>query len=331
MTGPLLQVQDLCVHLRTRHGEVQALRDLSFTLERGQTLGLIGESGCGKSLTALALMGLLPEGSRVTGSVLLDGKELVNLPEAQMCALRGDRLSMVFQEPMTALNPVQRIGQQVAETLRLHRQLSASAAREQAVAMLERVGIGNAAQRFGAYPHEFSGGQRQRITLAMALVCGPDLLIADEPTTALDAALQKQILSLLGDLVRERNLALLLISHDLGLIAHNVQRMLVMYGGSAVESGPTASVFAYPAHPYTRGLLAARPRMPKATGSQGGRLATIPGQVPDLAHMPVGCPFAGRCAVQRDDCNLTRPSPISVGLAHQARCLLLAQPGGGSS
>ncbi len=316
----LLEVQHLNIHLRTRRGMVHAVRDLSFSLERGQTLGLIGESGSGKSLTALALMGLLPERAQVSGSIRLHGQELVGLPEAALCRLRGDRIGMVFQEPMTALNPVHTIGDQVAEPLRLHRGLSRAAARTQTIALLERVGIADASRRLDAYPHQFSGGQRQRITIAMALACGPDVLVADEPTTALDVTLQKQILDLIRDLVQERGMALLLISHDLGVVAHNVARMLVMYGGSVVENGPTARIFARAAHPYTRGLMAARPRIGAAPGT---RLVTIPGTVPELADLPAGCPFAGRCAFAIAACATEPPPDTTVESAHQARCLRL--------
>jgi peptide/nickel transport system ATP-binding protein len=317
----LLEVKDLNIHLRTRRGTVRAVRDVGFSLERGQTLGLVGESGCGKSITALALMGLLPEQASVTGSIRLNGQELLGLPEAQLCKIRGNRVAMVFQEPMTALNPVHSIGDQVAEPLQLHRSLSRPAARAQAIRLLERVGVADAARRFDAYPHQFSGGQRQRITIAMALACEPDLLIADEPTTALDVTLQKQILDLIRDLVQERGMALLLISHDLGVVAQNVARMLVMYGGCVVESGPTRSVFAHMAHPYTRGLLAARPRLGVAPGT---RLLTIPGAVPELADLPSGCPFAGRCAFAVSACSQDFPSAVALEDDHQARCSRVA-------
>ncbi len=272
---PLLEVSGLSVELATHSGPATAVREVGFTLQRGDTLGLIGESGSGKSLTALALMGLLPEGARVHGSVRFDGQELLGLPDAALCRLRGHRMAMVFQEPMTALNPLHPIGRQVAEPLRLHRGLSARAARQEAVRLLDRVGIAQAALRLDAYPHQFSGGQRQRIMIAMALACGPDLLIADEPTTALDTTVQRQILDLIAELVAERGMALILISHDLGVIAQNAARMLVMYGGSVVESGPTEAVFAQVAHPYTRGLLAARPRLGGMTGDTCGALVEI--------------------------------------------------------
>ena len=321
---PLLEVTNLRIRLHTHRGPADAVRGVGFALSRGDTLGLIGESGCGKSITALSLLGLLPDSAEVSGSIRFDGEELVGRSDAQMCALRGNRIGMVFQEPMTALNPVHSIGRQVAEPLRLHRGLSAAAARTEAIALLDRVGISQAAQRYDAYPHQFSGGQRQRITIAMALACGPDLLIADEPTTALDVTTQQQILDLLSDLVAERQMALILISHDLGVIAQNVDRMMVMYGGMVVESGPTESVFSAMAHPYTRGLFAARPHL-GAVHAPGRRprLPTIPGTVPELVDLPAGCPFAGRCAFTADTCHTTVPPPVPVppGDGHVALCL----------
>ena len=326
---PLLEVSTLRVRLQTHRGPADAVRGVSFALERGETLGLIGESGCGKSLTAMALMGLLPESAEVSGNIRFDGQELVGTSEAQMCRLRGHRIGMVFQEPMTALNPVHTIGRQVAEPLRLHLGLDKTTARQRAIALLDRVGIPQAAQRFDAYPHQFSGGQRQRITIAMALACGPDLLIADEPTTALDVTVQQQILDLISDLVAERSMALILISHDLGVISQNADRMLVMYGGSVVESGPTEAVFATMAHPYTRGLFAARPQLVPRRPGERTRLATIPGTVPELAHLPAGCPFAGRCGFTMDACHTTPPPPVplgalgALGAGHMARCIRL--------
>lgn len=321
---PLLEVTDLHVQLPTRRGWAPVLRGISFTLERGDTLGLIGESGSGKSMVALALMGLLPDGARTSGSIRLNGQELLGLPDAALCHIRGQRIGMVFQEPMTALNPLHRIGHQVAEPLRLHQGLSARAAQQAALALLERVGISDAAQRMGAYPHQFSGGQRQRITLAMALAGAPQLLIADEPTTALDVTLQRQILDLLAELVAERGMALLLISHDLGVMARQVRRLLVMYGASVVESGPTTEIFQTLAHPYTRGLWAARPRWGVAY-APGPRppLPTIAGTVPDVLDLPTGCPFAGRCAFTADICHTTAPPPTLLAEGHSVRCLRL--------
>ena len=320
----LLEVHDLRVTLQTSRGAHEALRGISFDLDRGQTLGLIGESGCGKSITALALMGLLPDGATVSGSIRFGGQELTTLDEAALCRLRGRKMGMVFQEPMTALNPLHTVGHQIAEPLRLHQGLSRSAARAEALRLLQRVQLPQAAQRLDAYPHQLSGGQRQRVVIAIALACGPDLLIADEPTTALDVTIQREVLDLIQELVREestregeRGMALLLISHDLGVMADTVQRMLVMYGGTVAESGPTAAVFERLAHPYTRGLFAARPRLGLPRGT---RLATIPGRVPALADMPPGCPFAERCAWAADDCRRAAPPAVPVGPQHEARC-----------
>ena len=341
----LLEVSNLCINLQTPRGLAQAVRNISFTLEHGATLGLIGESGCGKSLTALSLMGLLPEHAQVSGSIRLDGKELLDLNERQLCALRGNRLAMVFQEPMSALNPVHSIGRQVAEPLRLHLGLSRAQALARATELLERVGIAQAAQRLHDYPHQFSGGQRQRIMIAMALACGPDLLVADEPTTALDVTVQQRILDLLQELVAEHSMALVLISHDLGVIAQNAEQLLVMYGGTVVESGMTEAVFARRAHPYTRGLFAARPQLNVASTriSQPTQLPTIAGTVPELVDLPAGCPFAGRCPYTQGDCYLQTPpahllqapgtaAPASLAFwrqPHIAHCLYEAalQPG----
>ena len=339
----LLDVQDLRITLATARGPVQALRGVSFSLARGQTLGLIGESGCGKSLTALALMGLLPDGARVQGSVRLDGRELLGQPEDAWCALRGNRLAMVFQEPMTALNPLHPVGRQIAESLRLHKGLDARAARAEALRLLQRVQLPQAERRLDAYPHQLSGGQRQRVVIAIALACGPDLLIADEPTTALDVTIQREVLDLIGQLVAEDGMALLLISHDLGVMAENVQRMLVMYGGSVVERGPTDAVFAHLAHPYTRGLFAARPRLglraegaalagraegAGLAGRRGHRLATIPGRVPELIDLPPGCAFADRCTLAIEACRSAAPPELAVGAGHSARCIRLAEAQG---
>ena len=321
---PLLEVRDLRVGLDTARGPADALRGVSFTLQRGETLGLIGESGCGKSLTALALMGLLPQGARLSGSVVLAGQELVGMDDTALSRLRGNRIAMVFQEPMTALNPLHTVGAQVAEPLRVHQGMTRSAARAHALRLLDRVQLPDAAQRLDAYPHQLSGGQRQRVGLAMALACGPDLLVADEPTTALDVTIQGEILDLIADLVAQQAMALLLISHDLGVMARSCSRLLVMYGGSIVESGPTGALFERLAHPYTRGLFGARPRL---GAKRGTRLATIPGRVPELADLPQGCPFAQRCAWAIDACRDVLPAPVEVGAGHAARCIRLADLG----
>jgi peptide/nickel transport system ATP-binding protein len=324
----LLEVDQMRVTLQTPHGPADAVRGVSFSMARGDTLGLVGESGCGKSLTAMALMGLLPDAASVSGAIRFDGKEMTRLDDGQLRRLRGNRIAMVFQEPMTALNPLHTVGHQVAEPLRLHQGLSRSQAREQALQLLDRVGIPDAARRLDAYPHQFSGGQRQRITIAMALACGPDLLIADEPTTALDVTVAGEVLKLIRELVQERGMALILISHDLGVIAQNVDRMMVMYGGTVVESGPTREVFLRRAHPYTRGLFASRPGFGAvASGGSGSghrqRLHSIPGSVPELHLMPAGCPFADRCDVAKALCTTQPPPTVMLTPGHLGRCIRL--------
>jgi peptide/nickel transport system ATP-binding protein len=314
---PLIEVKDLGIRLNTSRGPAQAVRGVSFALKRGETLGLVGESGCGKSITALALMGLLPDSAVVSGSIRLEGSELVGLSDASYCKLRGNRISMIFQEPMTALNPMHTIGRQVAEPLRRHTGCSAAEARKETIALLDRVGLSDAGKRVDAYPHQFSGGQRQRVTIAMALACQPDVLIADEPTTALDVTIQGQILDLIADLVAERGMAMILISHDLGVIAENVQRMMVMYGGTVVESGVTNAVFTRMGHPYTQGLFRARPRL---GAKKGTRLTTIAGTVPELADLPAGCTFADRCAIVEAGCRAALPDVVDVGAGHGVRC-----------
>ena len=334
----MLEVSNLRVRLQTQRGPAEAIRGVSFGLQRGETLGLVGESGCGKSMTAMALMGLLPESAVVSGSILLDGQELAGQPDAVLRHIRGNRIGMLFQEPMTALNPVHSIGDQVAEPMRLHRGMTRQASRARAIELLERVGIPQAARqraiellarvgipeparRIDSFPHQFSGGQRQRIMIAMALACEPDLLIADEPTTALDVTIQGQILDLIQDLVQERAMALVLISHDLGLIAQNVRRMLVMYGGAVVESGPADAVFRQPAHPYTRGLLAARPNLAqRLRAHRSDRLPTIAGTVPELFALPPGCPFAGRCPFTEHACWSEAPPRVDLDGAHRFWC-----------
>jgi peptide/nickel transport system ATP-binding protein len=316
----LLELDDLTVTLSTARGPAKAVRGVSFALDRGETLGLVGESGSGKSMTALAILGLLPEGARTSGQLRFEGRELLTLDEAELCRIRGDRIGVVFQEPMTALNPLHSVGRQVAETLMLHRGMTAGASRREVIRLLDRVGIPDAARRVDAYPHQFSGGQRQRVTIAIALACRPDLLIADEPTTALDVTIQRQILDLIAGLVEEDGMALILISHDLGVIAENVERTLVMYGGALVEVGSTDEVFARPSHPYTQGLFGARPRL---GAGRGTKLATIKGTVPELADMPPGCPFAGRCPLTIAACDAALPGPVELSPSHAARCIRL--------
>ncbi|MGV0959306.1 MAG: ABC transporter ATP-binding protein [Limnohabitans sp.] len=323
MTQPLLQVNDLRVGLPTARGWAQALRGVSFSMAKGQTLGLIGESGCGKSLTALALMGLLPERAQVSGSMRLNGTELVGMAEPQLCQLRGARMAMIFQEPMTALNPLHPIWKQIAEPLRLHQNMGAAQAKARALELLERVQLPRARERLDAYPHQLSGGQRQRVMISIALACGPDVLIADEPTTALDVTVQKEVLALIHQLVREDSMGLLLISHDLGLMRDQVDRVMVMYGGSVVESAATPELFAQRAHPYTRGLFAARPRL---GWPRGTRLTTIAGSVPDLVDLSTGCAFADRCPDAVKACRshapevLTIPPLVPSDTAHQVSC-----------
>ena len=309
----LVEIEDLGVALA---GSLKVLRAISFSLAQGGRLGIVGESGSGKSMTALALMGLLPDGAQVTGSIRLDGQELAGLEDAALCRLRGRKMAMVFQEPMTALNPLHRIGDQIAEPLVQHGVMRAPAARQRAIELLARVGMPDPALRARAYPHELSGGQRQRAMIAMALACRPKLLIADEPTTALDTTTQARILDLLDGLVREEGLALMLVSHDLGIIARYAEHIAVMYAGQIVEAGPAAAVLAHPAHPYTQGLMAARPML-----GRRGRLPAIPGLAPSPAALPAGCSFAPRCPAARDFCTAAPVPILPLAPAHGVRCL----------
>jgi peptide/nickel transport system ATP-binding protein len=304
--------------LETARGQVEALRGLNFDMQRGEKVGLIGESGCGKSLTALAIMGLLPARSQVIGSIALDGTELIGMPDEDMCKIRGARIGMIFQEPMTALNPLHTIGHQIAEPLLLHQRMTVSAAKLRTIELLERVQLPRAKERLQAYPHQLSGGQRQRVMMAMALACQPDILIADEPTTALDVTVQKEVLALISQLVSEDGMGLLLISHDLGLMRDQVDRVMVMYGGAVVESAPTEALFQTRLHPYTQGLFAARPQLGLKRGT---RLSTIPGQVPDLSNWPSACAFADRCAHAEASCRASLPALVQVSEpSHFVRC-----------
>jgi len=312
----LLELDDVSI----RYGkDVSLVEGLSFSVRRGETVGLVGESGCGKSLTALAVMGLLGDNLRVTGgSIKLEGTEISRMPQGALRRLRGNRMAMIFQEPMTALNPVMTVGAQLVEVLRAHLKLTGDAARERAIELLETVRIPDAPARFNDYPHRLSGGMRQRVLIAIALACNPALLIADEPTTALDVTVQAQILDLLVSLQRQASLGLLLITHDLGVVRQFADRMVVMYAGSLVEEGPVDDVLDDPGHPYTAALLSARPHGSHA--ASGHRLTDIPGTVPPPEARPQGCPFAPRCGFATDECRATLPPRRSVGHQRALRC-----------
>lgn len=314
----LLEVDHLTVSLPSADGWVKPVDDVSFTISRGEILSVVGESGCGKSTAALAVMGLLSENVRISGQIRLDGADLLTLSETEMCALRGNRISMIFQEPMTALNPVKTIGFQIMEPLLVHTSISKAEARAKAIDLLSRVGIDQPAQRIDTYPHQLSGGQRQRIVIAMALACEPDLIVADEPTTALDTTVQRQILDLLLGLVSETSIALMLITHNLAVVSEVADRVMVMYGGRVAETGPTADVLAHPVHPYTRGLIGA---LPQPDLPSGARLIPIPGVVPRLADMPSGCALADRCPDVIDACRGARPAERLIRPAHQVACI----------
>ncbi|QDU66651.1 ABC transporter ATP-binding protein [Engelhardtia mirabilis] len=305
-TKPVLDVRNLGVRFDSHIGAVRAVRDVSFTLEPGETLGIVGESGSGKSVTSLAIMGLLPMPPAVveSGEVLFDGRDLLTLPQRQMRKIRGGALSMIFQDPMTSLNPLLTVGKQLGEVLAIHEGLRGRKARARCAAALDNVGIPNPEQRLAAYPHELSGGMRQRVMIAMGLLCNPKVLIADEPTTALDVTIQAQILELMQRLQAEHGTAIVLITHDLGVVAGMVDRVQVMYAGRVVEKAPADPLFAQPMHPYTRGLLAS---IPTLEGSPGKRLFSIDGQPPDLADLPPGCSFAPRCTLANERCRESEP------------------------
>jgi peptide/nickel transport system ATP-binding protein len=320
-SSPLLTVEDLYVHFNTPVGRLQAVAGLNLVIEAGETLGLVGESGCGKTVTALSVMRLLPpQTTELTGEVRFAGENLLALPPNDMRHIRGNRIGMVFQEPMTSLNPVFTVGEQVAEVLRQHRDISKSEARIEATGALSRVGLPDAARRFDQYPHELSGGLRQRILIAMALACNPELLIADEPTTALDVTIQAQILALLTQLREKMNLSVLFITHNLGVVAQTADRVGVMYAGLMVEEAPTAELFRQPSHPYTWGLLASVPKL-DFHHPLGQILPAIPGQVPGAQEVPSGCLFRDRCPKAHDRCEAPPPW-LTVGPEHKARCWL---------
>src|SRR6185312_6622700 len=311
----LLEVENLQVRFRSRHGLVKAVDGVSFSLEAGEVVGLVGESGSGKSVTALSLLRLLPDAARITGgSIRFDGRDLLRLSERELRKVRGNQIGMIFQDPMTALNPTISVGKQIGEAYLLHNSGGQRAARDRAAELLDAVGVPDAGARLNDFPHQFSGGMRQRVMIAMALACGPRLLIADEPTTALDVTIQAQILYLLRDLQRRFNMTVLLITHDMGIVAQNTQRVMVMYAGQLVEEGSTTALFGRRLHPYTEALLGCVPSL-EATFDGQTRLTSIPGSPPDLAHLPAGCRFAPRCPHARDRC------------AEQAPTLSLPEPG----
>ena len=316
MSAPLITFRQLSVSFASEKQRVRAVQEVSFAIHAGQTVGIVGESGCGKSVTAMALMGLLPpQAARIdSGEILFDGQDLLRLKANPMADLRGNQLAMIFQEPMTALNPVLTIGEQLCEPLIRHRGETPKAAWLHATRLISEVGLARADSLMNSYPHQLSGGMLQRVMIAMALSCQPKLLIADEPTTALDVTVQAQILRLLRDRAQSRRMAMLLITHDLGVIAQMAEQVVVMYAGRVVESGPTAEILRHPQHPYTQGLIASRP----VPGERRRRLYSIPGQVPDLAALPAGCAFADRC--QRASAVCRQSLPPLLGTTRQAAC-----------
>ena len=316
----LLEVSDLKIEFELDEKYYSAVQGVSFSIREGETVGLVGESGCGKSVTSLAIMRLLNTSARVNGTVKFDDRDLLTLRESDMRGVRGNDISMIFQEPMTSLNPVHRIGTQIAESLLLHKELSPRAARVKVIDLLNQVGIPRAEQIVDDYPHQLSGGMRQRVMIAMAMACNPRLLIADEPTTALDVTIQAQILDLMRGLAKDSNMSILLITHDLGVVAEMCDRVAVMYAGRIVEEGPVRQIFKNPQHPYTVGLLNS---LPKLQGSRA-RLTPIDGNVPSLRNMPAGCRFAPRCPHAMDVCH-EEPGFYEIEAGHHSRCWLHAE------
>ncbi len=310
----LLEVKDLNVSFDTLDGTVGAVNGISFNLAKGQTLGIVGESGSGKSQTVFALMGLLAQNGRASGSIKYDKQEILNLPESRLNKIRAEHISMIFQDPMTSLNPYMRVSDQLTEVLLHHKGMSKKEALAESIRMLDAVKIPQSKNRIHSYPHEFSGGMRQRIVIAMSLLCHPQLLIADEPTTALDVTVQAQIMTLLSELQQEFGTAIILITHDLGVIAGHSDDMLVMYGGRVMEYGAMEDVFKHPTHPYTMGLLHAIPRIDQ----QGDELSTIPGNPPNMLHPPAGCPFQPRCDFAEDICKHQVPA-LTEWKPHRSR------------
>jgi peptide/nickel transport system ATP-binding protein len=316
---PLLRVRDLVTSFRTDTGTLRAVDQVSFDVPRAATVALVGESGCGKSVTAFSILRLVasPPGRIESGTIELEGRDLLQLPERQMRAVRGDAVSMIFQEPMTSLNPVYTVGWQIMEAIRLHRKKSRRQAHQRTVELLGLVGLPEPETQVDAYPHQLSGGQRQRVMIAMALACEPKLLVADEPTTALDVTIQAQILELLRDLQQRLSMSILLITHDLRVVAENALEVVVMYAGRVVESAPVSALFARPMHPYTRGLLDS---VPRGKPSANRRLRTIEGLVPDLRALPAGCRFADRCPLRIDRCVIEEPPAVEVAPGRLSRC-----------
>jgi peptide/nickel transport system ATP-binding protein len=323
----VLDVKNLKTVFFTNSGLFKAVDDVSFSVHRGETLAIVGESGCGKSVTALSVMRLVPDppGRIVGGSIVLEGTDLLGLDEAEMRQVRGNRISMIFQEPMTSLNPVMRIGDQITEVLRLHQTMSSKEAWKQAVDMLRLVRIPESERRAQEYPHQLSGGMRQRAMIAMALACRPALLIADEPTTALDVTIQAQILALIVDLQKRLGTGLVLITHDLGVVAQTAQRVIVMYAGKKVEEATVEALFENPKHPYTRGLMASMPAVISLGAKSDVRLTEIPGMVPSLTNLPAGCAFAPRCPLAIDRCRAEFPPLEEFGGDHLAACWRAAE------
>src|SRR5580700_3328137 len=316
--APVLEIQDLSTHIKLTRSVVQAVGNVDLHVEAGESLGIVGESGCGKSMTGLSIMGLLPPGgSIVGGSIKLEGRELVGLKDDELRAIRGNDIAMIFQDPLTSLDPTKTIGYQVGEPVRLQRGASRAEALDRAVEVLGLVGLPRPKERLGDYPHQLSGGLRQRVMIAMALACEPKLLIADEPTTALDVTIQAQILALLRDLKERLGMAMLLITHDMGVIAGHADRVNVMYAGRVVEESETIELFAHMHHPYTQALLASIPRLDQKASM---RLANIPGLPPDLSRPPAGCRFAARCSRADDKCISQEPPLSGATLEHQFAC-----------
>jgi peptide/nickel transport system ATP-binding protein len=317
----LLEVDNLQTHFRTPDGVNRAVDGVSFHVQQGETLAIVGESGCGKSVTAMSILRLVPEPpGRIAGAIRLEGRDLLTLDDRAMRDIRGNDISMIFQEPMTSLNPVLCIGRQLGETLRLHQGLDSGAARRRAVEMLALVGIAEPARRLAEYPHQMSGGMRQRVMIAMALACNPKLLIADEPTTALDVTIQAQILDLMAELKRRVGAAIVLITHDLGVVAEVAERVMVMYAGRKVEEAPVAALFRTPRHPYTQGLLGAVPKLGSSLAGDDTRLAEIPGSVPSLKARITGCVFAGRCPRVNELCRQVAPALEPKSPGHLVAC-----------